>query len=69
MKASGKWRSNRVKSKRSPSRLTVARSRFMTPRNRVGSREAGDFKIQIGSSRGDIRLEDAFHLARTTVEK
>ena len=31
--------------------------------------EAGDFKIQIGSSSRDIRLEDAFHLARTTVEK
>jgi beta-glucosidase len=31
--------------------------------------EAGDFKIQIGSSSRDIRLEEAFHLARTTVDK
>jgi beta-glucosidase len=30
--------------------------------------EAGDFKIQIGSSSRDIRLEDGFRLAQTTVE-
>jgi beta-glucosidase len=31
--------------------------------------EAGDFKIQIGASSRDIRLQDNFHLAKTTVEK
>jgi len=31
--------------------------------------EAGDYKIQIGSSSKDIRLTDDFHLAQTTVEK
>jgi beta-glucosidase len=31
--------------------------------------EAGDFKILVGSSSRDIRLQDTFHLAQTTVEK
>jgi beta-glucosidase len=31
--------------------------------------EAGDFKILVGSSSRDIRLQDSFHLAQTTVEK
>ena len=31
--------------------------------------EAGDFKILVGSSSKDIRLQDTFHLAQTTVEK
>jgi len=31
--------------------------------------EAGDFKILVGSSSHDIRLQDTFHLAQTTVEK
>jgi beta-glucosidase len=31
--------------------------------------EAGDFKILVGSSSRDIRLQDNFHLAQTTVEK
>jgi beta-glucosidase len=31
--------------------------------------EAGDFKIEIGGSSRDIHLQDAFHLAQTTVEK
>ena len=31
--------------------------------------EAGDYQIQIGSSSRDLRLEDTFHLAHTTVEK
>jgi len=31
--------------------------------------EASDFKILVGSSSRDIRLQDTFHLAQTTVEK
>ncbi len=31
--------------------------------------EAGDFKILVGSSSRDIRLQDTFHLSQTTVEK
>jgi len=31
--------------------------------------EAGDFKILVGSSSRDIRLQDTFHLAQTAVEK
>jgi len=31
--------------------------------------EAGNFKIEIGSSSRDIRLQDVFHLAQTTVVK
>jgi beta-glucosidase len=31
--------------------------------------EAGDFKILVGGSSKDIRLQDSFHLAQTTVEK
>ncbi len=31
--------------------------------------EAGDFKILVGSSSRDIRLQDTFHLAQTSVEK
>jgi beta-glucosidase len=31
--------------------------------------EAGDFKILVGSSSKDIRLQDTFHLAQTTIEK
>jgi len=31
--------------------------------------EAGDFEILVGSSSRDIRLQDTFHLAQTTVEK
>jgi beta-glucosidase len=31
--------------------------------------EAGDFKILVGSSSRDIRLQDTFHLSKTTVEK
>jgi beta-glucosidase len=31
--------------------------------------EAGDFKILVGSSSKDIRLQDTFRLAQTTVEK
>jgi beta-glucosidase len=31
--------------------------------------EAGDFEILVGSSSKDIRLQDSFHLAQTTVEK
>jgi beta-glucosidase len=31
--------------------------------------EAGDFKILVGSSSRDIRLEKNFHLEQTTIEK
>jgi beta-glucosidase len=31
--------------------------------------EAGDFKILVGSSSRDVRLQDSFHLSQTTVEK
>ena len=31
--------------------------------------EAGDFKILVGSSSRDLRLQDRFHLSQTTVEK
>jgi beta-glucosidase len=31
--------------------------------------EAGDFKILVGSSSRDIRLQDSFHLSQTTIEK
>lgn len=42
---------------------------FYDPVKKGWVSEAGDFKIQIGSSSRDIRLEDTFHLAQTTIEK
>jgi beta-glucosidase len=42
---------------------------FYDPVKSAWVAEAGDYKIQIGSSSRDTRLEDNFHLARTMVEK
>ena len=42
---------------------------FYDPARKGWVAEAGDFKIQIGASSRDIRLQDTFHLSQTTVEK
>ena len=42
---------------------------YFDPAKKGWVAEAGDFKIQIGASSRDIRLQDNFHLAQTTVEK
>lgn len=42
---------------------------YYDPAQNAWVAEAGDYKIQIGSSSRDIRLTDSFHLAQTTVEK
>jgi beta-glucosidase len=42
---------------------------FYDPAKAGWEAEAGDYKIQIGGSSKDIRLQDSFHLAQTTVEK
>ena len=42
---------------------------FYDPSRNGWVSEAGDFKILVGSSSRDIRLQDTFRLAQTTVER
>jgi beta-glucosidase len=42
---------------------------YYDPEKKGWIAEAGDFKILIGSSSRDIRLDGTFKLARTTIEK
>jgi beta-glucosidase len=49
--------------------LDVRSFAFYDPAQAGWVSEAGNFKILVGSSSRDIRLQDTFHLPQTSVEK